>query len=157
MNPMLTVSRGRLLADRDQLLAEANVARGRLAHTLDALGRKRHDLVDVGGKLRRRGRELALLGGVTVVLLAGMAGVSLIRRFRARRRAPRSEDLVELRRRDRRDSEPAAPVERRGFLGEFGPRLALGALAWLVLRLASRAGRRATRAQPPPHAIGAHT
>jgi hypothetical protein len=139
MTPQLPVARAGRLADRDQLLSEANVARGRLARTLDALGRKRHDLLDVRDQLRRQGRTLALIvGGGAVVLLGSVALASLLR---ARRRVPKPRPHMDSLRMESRGPEEVAPIQRHALLGELGRMLALGALAWVAFGLAGRTRR----------------
>lgn len=154
--PLLSTHAGRL-PDRDQLESEANVARERLARTLEVLDRRRHEAVDIRLQLRRHRRGLVIAGGVTIVTAGGVTVTAvLLRRARARAEAkPRS--LVEMLRRVWRGPERVARTEPRGFLRELGRKLALGTLSWIALELAKAAGRPAApRLEPAaPAARGA--
>lgn len=126
-----------LPADRDHLEAEANVARARLARTLEALDRRRHDLVDVRLQLHAHAR------GVAIAAALGVAGLSVAVAFAVRRARRLSESRPRarwalLRRMWRRPEQLARPP-RAPFFTELARRVALGALTALATGLVRHA------------------
>ena len=72
-------------AERTRLLARADRLRRRLLTAVSILDRRRHDLFDVKGQIRRHKTALLVAGGVVVVVVA----IAL----RPRRQPTRLEDL----------------------------------------------------------------
>ncbi len=77
----------------DELRQQADVVRGRLADTLDALNRRRHQLIhellDWKGQLRKHAVPLAIAGTSTALILLGSGGAALYRSRRRHKLLPR--------------------------------------------------------------------
>lgn len=129
--------------DRDHLEAEANVARARLARTLDALDHRRHELTDVKLQIRLHSRALLLAGGVVVLAIGGVVVVSILRARARERERPRERfQLLKMFWRRPERVEDAVKHEQRGFFAELGRRVLLGTLTWAALQLAKNAAKR---------------
>lgn len=136
--------------DRDHLEAEANVARARLARTLGALDRRRHELVDVRLQLRRHASAIALAAGVGLSVLGIVIAIDVVRARRRAKRTPRAR--LELARRAWRRPETLAPAPP--FWLTLARRVALAALGAVASQLAKREakallGRPSARGAPP--------
>jgi hypothetical protein len=125
--------------DRDHLEAEANVARARLARTLEALDHRRHEFTDLRLQVRRHARTLLLAGGVFALTAFGLALVSVLRaRAKARARPRERIQLFKTFWRRPERVELALKNEQRSFPAELGRRVLLGTLTWAALQLAKR-------------------
>jgi hypothetical protein len=69
--------------EREGIERRADIARLKLSRTLQALGRKRHDVADVGLRIRRRARRVVLVAVVLAFTLGG--AVAALARRRAER------------------------------------------------------------------------
>ena len=63
---------------------QADMARNRLANTLDAIDRRRHDLLDIRGQLKQHARPLLAFAGAALFMIAGGIAWSY---YQSRRRA----------------------------------------------------------------------
>ena len=135
--------------DRERLEAQANRVRARLAETLEALERRRHDLFDLGFQARRHvGLTLGALAGLALAAGAAAAFAS----YRARTRGPRlrQERLRAVGRLWRHPDRVAS--ERAPVLPEIGRRLLITGVTYLLTQVVRRRVRRALPAARPVRA-----
>ncbi|WP_438033591.1 hypothetical protein [Sorangium sp. So ce204] len=123
----------------------ADELRDRLMHTIEALDRRRHALVDVRSKVRRHGPEV-LAGGLVLAIAGGVAAIALIKQARARSERPGGERLRALVR-FWRHPERVAPRGKPSVSREIGRRILVGMASYAAMQLIRR-GVRLTLALP---------
>lgn len=123
----------------------ADELRDRLMHTIEALDRRRHALVDVRSRVRRHGPE-ALAGGLLLAIAGGTVVIALIKKARARNERPGGERVRALVR-FWRHPERVAPRSKPSVSREIGRRILVGAASFVAMQLIRR-GVRLTLALP---------
>lgn len=123
----------------------ADELRDRLMHTIEALDRRRHVLVDVRSRVRRHGPEV-LAGGLLLAIAGGAAVIALIKEVRARNERPGGERLRALVR-FWRHPEWVAPRGKPSVSREIGRRILVGMASYVAMQLIRR-GVRLTLALP---------
>ncbi|WP_437796316.1 hypothetical protein [Sorangium sp. So ce693] len=123
----------------------ADELRDRLMHTIEALDRRRHVLVDVRSRVRRYGPEV-LAGGLLLAIAGGAAAIALIKEVRARNERPGGERLRALVR-FWRHPERVAPRGKPSVSREIGRRILVGMASFVAMQLIRR-GVRLTLALP---------
>ncbi|MDC0683871.1 hypothetical protein [Sorangium atrum] len=123
----------------------ADELRDRLMHTIEALDRRRHVLVDVRSRVRRHGPEV-LAGGLLLAIAGGAAAIALIKEVRARNERPGGERLRALVR-FWRHPERVAPRGKPSVSREIGRRILVGMASFVAIQLIRR-GVRLTLALP---------
>ena len=115
----------------ENLRQTASRARDRLARTLDALDRRRHDIFNIKGQLHKHAVPLVLVSAGTALVLAGSGAVALYRTHHRRERllSERVQALVRF----WRYPERVARQGERSIPAEIGRRVLMGLSTTVLL------------------------
>ena len=115
--------------DKDELTAEANLARSKLLHTVEVLDRRRHDAMDVGRQVRE---HAAPIGAAAAVVVGGLvATTALLTHYVSTRPERRRRQRVRML--GRVWQHPDKVGARRSILGDLGRSILVGLLSAAVL------------------------
>ncbi|WP_437936950.1 hypothetical protein [Sorangium sp. So ce341] len=139
-----------LNGQREEFERKADELRDRLMHTIEAIDRRRHALLDVKTQVRRHGPGVAA-GGLLLAILGGAAVIALVRGARARderRRGERVRALV----RSWQHPDWVAPRGKPSVPREIGRKILVGAVSFAAMQFIRR-GIRLTLAPPGREAL----
>ncbi|WP_437952369.1 hypothetical protein WME98_17665 [Sorangium sp. So ce296] len=134
-----------LNGQREEFERKADELRDRLLHTIEAIDRRRHALLDVKTQVRRHGPGVAA-GGLVLAILGGAAVIALVRGARARDERLRGERVRALVR-SWQHPDWVAARGKPSVPREIGRKILVGALSFAAMQLIRR-GIRLTLAPP---------
>jgi hypothetical protein len=124
--------------ERQRIVRRADIVRSKLMRTLEALGRKRHDALDVGLQLRRHAGGVAVVALVVAFSLGGATAALVVRMLpRPTRRRQRVSALLRAFRHPERVARTSDP-----FVPSFGKKVLLALTTTVVTQLAKFAAGR---------------
>ncbi|WP_437997865.1 hypothetical protein WMF26_45755 [Sorangium sp. So ce185] len=139
-----------LNGQREEFERKADELRDRLLHTIEAIDRRRHALLDVKTQVRRHGPGVAA-GGLVLAILGGAAVIALVRGARARDERLRGERVRALVR-SWQHPDWVAARGKPSVPREIGRKILVGALSFAAMQLIRR-GIRLTLAPPRQEAL----
>ncbi|KYF96635.1 hypothetical protein [Sorangium sp. So ce394] len=139
-----------LNGQREEFERKADELRDRLLHTIEAIDRRRHALLDVKTQVRRHGPGVAA-GGLVLAILGGAAVIALVRGARARDERLRGERVRALVR-SWQHPDWVAARGKPSVPREIGRKILVGALSFAAMQLIRR-GIRLTLAPPRREAL----
>ena len=125
-----------LNGQREEFERKADELRDRLLHTIEAIDRRRHALLDVKTQVRRHGAGVAA-GGLLLAIMGGAAVIALIRQARARDERLRGERVRALVR-SWRHPDWVAPRGKPSVPREIGRKILVGAASFVAMQLIRR-------------------
>ncbi|WP_437966844.1 hypothetical protein WMF04_45990 [Sorangium sp. So ce260] len=134
-----------LNGQREEFERKADELRDRLLHTIEAIDRRRHALLDVKTQVRRHGAGV-VTGGLLLAILGSAAAVALVRGARARDERLRGERVRALVR-FWRHPDWVAPRGKPSVPREIGRKILVGVVSFAAMQLIRR-GIRLTLAPP---------
>ncbi|WP_437723432.1 hypothetical protein [Sorangium sp. So ce861] len=135
-----------LNGQREEFERKADELRDRLLHTIEAIDRRRHALLDVKTRVRRHGPGVVAAGGLLLAILGGAAVIALVRGARARDERLRGERVRALVR-SWQHPDWVAARGKPSVPREIGRKLLVGAVSFAAMQLIRR-GIRLTLAPP---------
>lgn len=135
-----------LNGQREEFERKADELRDRLLHTIEAIDRRRHALLDVKTQVRRHGAGVAT-GGLLLVIMGGAAVIALVREARARDERRLRGERVRALVRFWRHPDWVAPRGKPSVPREIGRKILVGAVSFAAMQLIRR-GIRLTLAPP---------
>jgi hypothetical protein len=115
--------------DKDELTAEANLARSKLLHAVEVLDRRRHDAMDVGLQVRK---HAAPVGVAATVVVGGIVAVTALLTHHLAK-APERRRRQRVRMLARIWDHPDKVGARRSLVGDLGRSILVGLLSAAVL------------------------
>ena len=122
--------------ERERLEREANMARARLATTIDEIDRRAHEAVDVKLQLRRHAAPLAVAAGIVVLPIVAAIGVGIYRL--ATRDARMRRERVRALKRGWRHPDRLARYKNPPLAVEMGRRILVGAVTYVAIQAIKR-------------------